>query len=186
MLEDIIGKIIAGIILLVITGAVANQRFSFFMKIRNWWNQRKNNSIEKKAKKEAEIALDKPITKRELIKILKTNSEAMENILNITQLTLCMLVQTISEPDSQVLFNFMHRKAFNAKYNVKDIERWLNMLWQSDYDGDTGELNTTGKIKELEVNINLLKNSIHELKSEHDKILSDARNRMSKGRSIFD
>lgn len=186
MLKGIIEKVIAGIILLVITGAIANRHYSFFMKIRNWYNRRRNNRIEKKAKKEAEIALDKPITKREMIDIMKANSKAMENILNITRLTLCILVQTINKPDSQVLFEFMHRKGFNATPQIKDIERWLNMLWREHYDGDSGELHTAGKIKKLEININLLKNSIHELKSEHDEILRDAHNRMSKRRSIFD
>ena len=55
----------------------------------------------------------------------------------------------------------MHRRGFSAKYNMNDIERWIEFLWKAHYNGGI-----TGEIKELEDNIKRLNNNIEELKKE--------------------
>ena len=134
---------------------------NFSIKIRNKIYQWRNSRIERKAQRKAQAILDKKVTRGELIDITNTTSEAMGNITSITQLTLCILIQTISEPNNQALFNYMHRRGFNAKYDMNDIERWIELLWKAHYDGDI-----TGEIKKLQDNIKRLNNNIEELKME--------------------
>ena len=153
---------IIGIIVGIIgIGVVIKPFTKFSRRIRNKIYQWRNRYHERKNHKKAQAILNKKITRAELIDVADAISEAMENITSITQLTLCILIQTISEPDNQALFNYMHRRGFNAKYDMSDIERWIELLWKAHYDGGI-----TGEIKKLQDNIKRLNNNIEELKEE--------------------
>lgn len=126
-------------------------------KIYQW----RDSHNERKNHKKTEKILNEKITRAELIDITNTISKAIENTNAIMLVTLCMLIQTINKPDDDTLANYMHRRGYGAKYNTKDIERWLRYLWH-----ENNDLVATGKIKELENNIIQLNNNIKELNKE--------------------
>ena len=159
----IIGAIAAVIstIISAIKNGSAIKRFLKSLMAKAKIYQWRNSYIERKNHKKAQKILNEKITRAELINITKTICETTENIVSITRLTLCMLIQAIDKPDNKALFSYMHRRGYGAEYNINNIERWVNCLWQARSDGTI-----TGEIKELENNIKLLNNKIEELNTK--------------------
>ena len=129
--------------------------------VKGKFYQWRNSRIERKNYKKEQKIRNEKITRDELMDITITISEAIEDIHAITTVMLCMLIQTINKPDNETLVYYMHRRAYDAKYNMKDIERWLNHLWN-----ENNGLVATGKIKELEANIKQLKDNIKKINKE--------------------
>ena len=166
MLETIIGTIIGTIL----AGIIAEKRFSVLAKIRNKYYQRRNSRIERKAEKKAQAILDKKVTRDELLSMINTISEISADLKEITELTLCIVIQIINDPSKEALANYMRSRGLKPNYDSDNIENWIQYLWNRNTTGGD-----TGKIKDLQLNINKLKNSMDTL----DEVEINIRSRSS-------
>ena len=150
-----IGTAIMTIVVLIKNAPVIKQ---FLNPIRNKISQWANHRAEREKNKKAQKILDKKITRTELIDLADAIYEISEDTHSIIRAVMCMLIQTINEPDNEALRYFMHRKGYGAKRNIKDIERWLNYLW-----AETNDMTETGEIAKLDHDIRKLRDKIKAL-----------------------
>ena len=124
--------------------------------------ERRNNRIIKKEHEKAQAILNKKVTRAELINIINTQSEINEQLDSIIIWILCILIQSINDPNNQTLRNFVKARGFDSEYNMKDIEYWVSDLWERHNRFDRG------KMVELTKDMKRLKKKIEALKSKTD------------------